>query len=126
MKFSAFIISLITIISCTKNYQFGEVRVGEIFIPDSVKVNDQVKILVKAEATNGCWDIVHVEFMEKDVFEYSIQAFGKFTGCKNCDCNDEMVYKDFEIDFQPKKDGIYFFHIKKSLNKIDVDSIIVY
>jgi hypothetical protein len=109
MKYSVIIACLVIITSCTKDYQFGNVGISEISIPDSVKVNELVKIIIKAEATNGCWSNLSIEFTEKNVFEYLIQASGKFSGCKNCNCPDIMIYEDFEIDFQPKIKGIYFF-----------------
>ena len=125
MKYSILLTFLFIISSCTKDYQFGKVGISECAIPDTVMTNDIVKIKIKAEATNGCWSDLRIEFTEKDLFEYSIQAFGKFSGCKNCGCPDEMVYKDFVIDFQPIRMGKYFFNIWESPDKVDVDTMIV-
>jgi hypothetical protein len=109
---------------CTK---IGMVAIeDERSIPDTVIINEQVPIKIKASATNWCWSDLYIEFKEKDQFEYSLKAFGTFTCCEDvCACPPTMLYMDTLIYFQPTQKGAYLFRISETSNRIVTDTIIV-
>ena len=122
LLFICFIFSCCEKDDCKK---VGMVEIEERIIPDTVMNYEHVQIMIKASATNGCWSDLYVELKEKELFEYSMKAYGTFTCCDVCACPATMVYKDTVIDFQPTQKGTYYFNISELRNKIDVDTMIV-
>ena len=108
---------------CTKT---GQVQIEEWFIADTAMINENIKINIKASATNLCWSDLYIELIEKEQREYSIKAYGTFTCCDGgCACPMAMLYHDTVIDFQPSQRGTYIFNISELKNRIEVDTMIV-
>ena len=120
------------LLSCNKDdyhtgismYGSGQVGIRETNIPDTVTIFDQVQISAKAEAINGCWSDLYFNFNESGEFEYSLEAYGKYTNLNGV-CPDIMVYKDTMINFQPTQKGKYFFNVSRFKDSIIVDTMIV-
>lgn len=95
-------------------------------IPDTVAGGETVEITVKAAATSLCWSDLYVELKENEMFKYSIQSYGTFTCCEGgCVCPAAMLYKDTTVSFQPTQQGMYFFSVSETKNRVVVDTMIV-
>jgi len=120
-------ILFLTIIGCEKEgikKHTVVTNIEEWMIPDTVMVNEDVQIFVKA--SYGCVYDLSVQLKEKEQFSYSLVAFGTFT-CYNgdCKCATAYTYKDTIIHFQPAQEGTYLFAVTERKNKIYTDTMMV-
>jgi len=101
-----------------------QINISEWSIPDSVKLNDNVKFMFQSEATNGCWGDLHISFKKTKEYNYSAEAIGTKTCCA-CICPAVMVYQDTLIDFRPTSTGMYLFRIWENPKLSIIDTMIV-
>jgi hypothetical protein len=110
------ILILLTILfSCDDHANFmtriAPIDIYESTIPTSGTVNQDIQILLKAQATNGCYSDLEISLIEIDSRHFLIKATGLFK--TNGICPNVMVYKDTVINFKPTSTGDYFFQINE-------------
>lgn len=99
------------------------VGIPEILIPDeTVQLND-IQIIAKAQANNGCWSNLYFEWKKTKEFEYSLKAYGTYESFGMCP--EMLVTKDTVIDFKPTETGTYRFHISRKPHEVDVHTLVV-
>ncbi len=110
------LILLAILFSCVDNQdnfstRIVPVEIYESSVPTSGTVNQDIQILLKAQATNGCYSNLEVNLIKIDSRHFLIKAKGVFK--TNGICPDVMVYKDTILNFKPTSTGDYFFQINE-------------
>lgn len=128
MKLFFFTILVCVVASCKEpadHYvkRFDPVEINKILIPDSAYSMEYIQIRAKAQAYNSCWSNLYFELKKTRDFEYSIKAFGVYESFGVC--GDMIVSRDTAIDFRPQEKGIYLFHISRTPDEVDTDTLIV-
>ena len=113
---SLILASLTILFSCFDNQDSFTTRIVpvdiyESTIPATGTVNKNIQIELKAQAMNGCYSDLGIEFIEVDSRHFLMKAKGAFK--TNGVCPDVMVYKDTVINFKPTSTGDYFFQVNE-------------
>ena len=103
--------------------RFDRVDISKTTIPTMGYATDAMQIRAKAQAENGCWSKIYFEFRRTEPFNYTLKAYGTYESFGACP--EILVTQDTVIDFQPMEKGTYLFHVSRSANEIDVDTLVV-
>ncbi|MCU0382530.1 MAG: hypothetical protein MUF68_00560 [Cyclobacteriaceae bacterium] len=76
--FKIFFISLVLVVSCQQEIEepnnVRSVKIYEVDIPTKGEVNQSIPLLIKAEATNGCYSDFEFSLKKVEDFKYEITA----------------------------------------------------
>ena len=97
------------------------VEIYELDIPTTAAINQNIQIQLKAQATNGCFSDLEIEFIETNTRHYLFKATGLFQSDGTCPHN--MVYQDTIIIFKATMTGKHFFQTNESTFDIRKDTI---
>lgn len=130
MKTIIFFVIALAAISCLKQGEnkyyiktTGRAEITQVDIPETASNNQPTPIMVRAEGSNGCWRDLNFKLTKNSDFDYLLEAFGTYESTGTCP--DVKVYGDTTISFKPTKAGLYIFHVLKSQDETEVDSMIV-
>ena len=72
---------IIACINCNDLYikKTDVINISEISVPDSSLLNEIIRIYVKAEANNGCWNNLYITLNKVDDFNYQLNGYGTFS-----------------------------------------------
>lgn len=126
LKTKAVLILLTFMLSCTVGHDdMGErkvpVDIYESTIPNRGIVNQNIKIQLKAQAPNGCYNNLAIDVVKIDSRNFLIKATALFQSSGSCP--EVMVYKDTVINFLPTLAGDYFFQVNEKPFEIRKDTI---
>jgi hypothetical protein len=122
-----FLISLILLVSCHEESDvrnnLRSVKIYESVFPENGLVNQPISLLLKAEATNGCYSDFKFSLKKVEDFKYEITATARYQS--NGACPDVMVYADSTIQFTTAVSGEYLFLINKTPFEVVSKKIII-
>ena len=129
MKPFFLIIIIFELLSCAKDEVkssklIGVVNITSVTMPDTAELLQPFVIKARAQADNGCWSnlFFNLERMT-DPNSYSLTAFGIFEQVSLCP--DMIVTADSSISLKLNRKGIYYIYVVRSIDLIDVDSVLV-
>jgi hypothetical protein len=96
----------------------------EVIIPAQGPVNQNIQILVKIEAFNGCYSDLKAELVQIDSRHFLIKSTGLFQTTGSCPAI--MVYDDTTMTFRPSMTGRYFFQFNEEDYNLRRDTIDIY
>jgi hypothetical protein len=99
------------------------VEIYEATIPATGRINQDIQIQLKSQATNGCYSDLKVKLVEIDSRHFLFKATALFQSSGVCP--EIMVYKDTTITFKPTLTGKYFFQTNEEPFEIRKDTIAV-
>lgn len=105
----------------------GYVSVYETQIPDSAMVSENISILAKASAPNGCWSNLNIYLGKSASVDtlYGISATGFFESYDGI-CADVLVTKETTFDFKADTVGTYIFVSYLASLATSMDTLVVY
>ena len=126
--YKVFLISVFMLISCQEesNVQndLRSVKIYETNFPANGLVDQPIPLLIKAEATNGCYSDFEFSLIKVENFKYEISATARYQS--NGACPDVMVYADSTIQFTTAVSGEYLFLINKTPFEVVSKKIIIH